>query len=478
MEWVCGPDMGGLDAAPSPAHNAAPASLVAGPSLSVDLYEHAMCAALWARGLVERPATFSLLVRLLPPNRGYLVAAGLDDALGWLERFHFGRSDLDVLANVARFPDGYLDWLAGRSFTGSVRAVPEGSVVFGAEPILEVDAPMGEAQLAETFLLNQVGVETTLATKAARCRHAAAGRAVVDFALRRAHGIDAGMKLARVARIVGLTATSNIAGAARYQLPASGTMAHSFVQAFADQREAFRAFGEIFGAETILLVDTYDTHVGVDDAIAVASELRRRDIDVRGIRLDSGALGPLAHHARVALDAAGLQDLMIFASGGLDEYEIDRLVTTRAPIDGFGVGTALGTASDAPALDTAYKLVAFDGRPVRKTSTRKATLPGAKQIWRRRDWAGDIITLADEEAPSADHEPLLDVVMRDGRRTSAGHRTLAQIHEQFEHQRASMPAAILDLRRPAAYSVELSARLLETTRMVDEQISARGALRS
>lgn len=446
-----------------------PTGAGAGPldPLLVDLYELTMLAAFWREDLVARPATFSLFVRRLPSQRGYLVAAGLDDALGWLERLRFDRSHLDALASLARFPDGFLDWLATLRFTGTVRAVPEGTVVFADEPILEVDAPVGEAQLAESLLLNQISVQTTLATKAARCRDAARGRAVVDFALRRAQGVDAAMKLVRVSRIVGLDGTSNVAGAVRYGLPASGTMAHSFVEAYADETDAFRGFAGTFPQDAVLLVDTYDSRRGVEHAIVVARELREQGVELRGIRIDSGDLAAWARGARQCLDDAGFPGVRIIASGGIDEYAIEELLGAGAPIDGFGVGTALGVSADAPGLDAVYKLVAFDGHPVRKTSEHKATWPGRKQVWRAGDFAGDVLALADEDPPSPEHRALLEEVMHDGRRTRAGRRDLASSRDHFEAEWRRLPASLRALTHPAGYAVDVSTRLLEVTGALD-----------
>jgi nicotinate phosphoribosyltransferase len=274
-------------------------------ALLVDLYELTMVDVYRREDMAHRPATFSLFVRTMPPGRGYLVAAGLDDALRWLEELRFGSEELAAVERLGLFDRAFLDWLGELRFTGSVRAVPEGTAVFAHEPLIEVDGPIAEAQLAETFLLNQFTVQTTLATKAARCRHAATGRAVVDFALRRAQGIDAGMTLARTGPLVGLAATSNVAGADRYGLSASGTMAHSFVQVHADEADAFRAFAGAFGDATVLLVDTYDSHQGIDRAIHVATECRSHGTEIRGVRLDSGDLAALARHARRRLDEAG-----------------------------------------------------------------------------------------------------------------------------------------------------------------------------
>ncbi len=428
--------------------------------LLVDLYELTMVDLYRREGMATKPATFSLFVRSLPLQRGYLVAAGLDDALSWLEGLRYDEPDLAAIERIGIFSLEFLDWLGRLRFSGDVRAVPEGSVVFAHEPILEIEAPLAQAQLAETFLLNQVTLQTTLATKAARCRHAAGGRAVVDFALRRTQGIDAGMKLARICRLVGLAGTSNVAGAERYGVPASGTMAHSFVQAHQDETEAFRTYAQAFGEATVLLVDTYDTIGGVERAIEVALERRQQGSDIRGIRLDSGDLAGLARHARARLDQADLASVQIFASGGLDEHEMYRLIHGEgAPIGGFGVGSALGVSADAPTLDSVYKLVAYDGRPVLKTSTGKAIWPGAKQVWRAPDWSSDTLALADEPPPSPGHLGLLEQVMAQGERTDAGRRTLVEANQRFEHQWGHMPEGLRHLSAPRPHDVEISARL-------------------
>jgi nicotinate phosphoribosyltransferase len=441
------------------------------PALLVDLYELTMADSYRREGMDRRPATFSLFVRSLPPGRGYLVAAGLDNCLAWLEDLAFGDEELAAVDRLGLFDGGFLDWLGGVRFTGSVRAVPEGTVVFPAEPVIEVDAPLAEGQLAETFLLNQVTLQTVVATKAARCRDAAGGRSVVDFSLRRTHGIDAGMKVAKVAGLVGLAGTSNVAGSDRYGVPASGTMAHSFVQAYGDETEAFRAYARAFGDQAVLLVDTYDTGRGVDRAVEVALERRSEGGTIRGIRLDSGDLGALAEDARRRLDDAGLDEVLIFASGGLDEHSVARLVADGAPIDGFGVGSTLGVSADAPTVDTVYKLVAVAGRPVRKTSPGKASWPCPKQVWRSPGWAGDTVAGLDEPAPGPGDRPLLVEVMCDGRRTGAGRVTLADANAHFEDGWAGLPAGVRRLTDPDPYPVRISDRL----RSIAEEIDTREA---
>lgn len=386
--------------------------------LFTDLYQLTMASAYVTDGLAGRAATFSLFVRSLPENCGYLVCGGLEAALDFIEGYRFTDLDLQALSALDRFDGAFLDFLREVSFEGTVRAVPEGRLVFADEPILEVDAPIGVAQLLETFLLNQITTQTTLNSKAARMCYAAADGAVLDFAARRCQGTDAAMKLTRAGAITGLAGTSNVAGGLAYDVPVSGTMAHSYVQAHADEMTAFRTFGALFGEDTVFLVDTYDSEQGIAQALAVAAEMRAADgTEFRGIRLDSGDLSTLAQHARTTMDDAGFEHAEIFASGGLDEYKIAELVASGAPIDGYGVGSALGVSSDAPVLESVYKLVAFDGRGVRKTSTGKQSWPGAKQVWRSADATFDVLATAEEDAPLTGASPLLTEVLRDGVRT-------------------------------------------------------------
>jgi nicotinate phosphoribosyltransferase len=431
-----------------------------GPSrvLMMDLYELTMAQAFWSAGMAELPSTFSLFTRSLPTRRGYLVAAGLEDCLSWLEGFSFGPRELGSLEELGVFPDRFLDWLGGLRFQGDVRAVAEGTVVFPDEPILEVDAPLAVAQMAETYLLNQATLQTTLATKVSRCRQAARGRPLAEFGLRHAQGLDAGMKVARVCRLVGVGATSNVAGALEYGLEVSGTMAHSFVQAHEDEVSALRNLAESLGTRATLLVDTYNAERGIAAAVQVASEMRRRGVEVAAIRLDSGDLDQLSRLARRALDAAGLFTVKVIVTGGLDEYRIDQLTAgpDPAPIDSFGVGSAMVVSADAPLTDTVYKLVSCDGRPVRKTSAGKVTLPGPKQVWRAPEFAGDVLALRDEPAPSEAHRPLLELVMRGGQRTEAGRRSLGESSSHHATQIAGLPADLADLDTPGPFPLRLS----------------------
>jgi len=430
--------------------------------LLTDLYEFTMAAALVADGRGDATATFSLFVRSLPPSRGYLVAAGLQNAVCFLRKWAFDDEALARLRRVAPFDPAFLDWLSEVRFTGRVRAVPEGRLVFANEPLIEIDAPFAAAQLLETILLNLFTFPTAVATKAARCREAAGGRTLVDFALRRAHGADAGMHVARAAAITGFAATSNVAAADRFGLPASGTMAHSFVTAAAGgapagELDAFRSFARHYRGDPVLLVDAWDTAGGIDHAITVARELAGRGRRLAGIRLDSGDVVALARLARERLDAAGLEDVAVFASGGLDEFEIARILAAGAPIDGFGVGTNFATSADAPTLETVYKLVAVDGRPMAKRSTGKATLPGAKQVWRRPGFGGDVLALCDEANPAPGAEPLLEKVDLDAEPGDA--TAVSQARDRFEAEWSQLPPQYRDLTNPTRYEIEVSSRL-------------------
>ena len=378
--------------------------------LVTDLYELSMAVGYLRRGMVG-PATFSLFVRRLPPDRGFVVAAGLADALDHLADFRIGPADLDLAARALDLTRADRAALAALRFTGDVWAVPEGRIVTAGEPLLEVTAPIAEGQLVETAMLNLLTFPSAVASKAARCRIAAPHAQLVDFALRRAHGIDAGMAVARCSAIAGFDATSNVAAARACGLVPAGTMAHSYVQAFETEEAAFRAFAAAFPDRCTLLVDTYDTVRGVETAARVMNEL---DLPpATGIRLDSGDLAELAVRARALLDAAGRPRARIFASGGLDEYRLAALVASGAPIDGFGVGTRMGVSADAPYLDTAYKLVQYGDRPVFKLSPGKASLPGPKQVFRAAGLV-DRIGLRAQTAP-ARSRPLLRPVMVDGR---------------------------------------------------------------
>ena len=439
-------------------------------ALLTDLYQLTMLQAYQAERMHE-PAVFSLFVRRLPERRNYLIACGLNDALRYLETLRFAPDALEYIASLPEFHADFIDWLADFRFTGDVHAVPEGTPLFADEPLLEIVAPLPQAQLIETFVMNQVQHQTLVASKAARVVEAAAGRAVIDFGLRRMHGTDAGLKAARAFHIAGVAGTSNVLAGQRYGIPVRGTMAHSYIQSHDDEAAAFRAFARLYPS-TILLVDTYDTLDGVRRVVELARELGD-DFDVAGIRLDSGDLSSLAIEARRILDDAGLHDVTIFASGSLDEYRIAELLARAAPIDGFGVGTRMGVSSDAPSLDTAYKLTEYAGRGRTKLSPGKDILPGRKQVFRFFDDDGvamhDVIARADERLPAT---PLLRPVMRGGERLPDGDVSLEASRVYAAQQRDRLPARIRALE-PAdpPYEVEVSNAL----RMHHEAVAAEAA---
>jgi nicotinate phosphoribosyltransferase len=439
-----------------------------GLALLTDLYELNMAASYLRRGMTE-PATFSLFVRRLPARWGFLVACGLEGCLDYLEALRFSQEDLDYLRGEQGYPDEVLEAFARFRFTGDVRAVPEGRVVFAEEPLLEVTAPLPEAQLVESYLLNQMTYQTAVASKAARCRLAAPGKTLVDFSFRRVHGTEAALAVARATAIAGFAATSNVEGARTLGLRAAGTMAHSYVAAFSSEAEAFRAFAEDYPDRVVLLVDTYDTRAGVERAIEAANDLAARGGRLVGIRLDSGDLAALASEARAMLDGAGLADVQILASGGLDEDVIDELERQRAPIDAYGVGTKVGVAADAPALDSVYKIVSYAGRPLAKLSAAKATLPGSKQVWRLPGWAGDVVGLRDEPGP-AGAQPLLAPMMESGRRVAGD--DIGEAEERLAADLEDLPPAIRSLDG-GPYEVSASSALRELAANVEQRIRTR-----
>jgi nicotinate phosphoribosyltransferase len=427
-------------------------------ALLTDLYELTMAQSYFDEGVHERPATFSLFTRTLPRGWGYLVAAGLDDVLAYLESLSFDGDDLAYLEETRLFTSRFLGYLAELRFAGDVRAMPEGTLFFAGEPVLELTGPMVQAQLVETVVLQEVHFQSLVAGKAARCVDAAGATPLVDFGLRRTHRAGAGMRAARSSWLAGFDATSNVLAGSVYGIPVAGTMAHSYVESFEDELEAFRAYARAYPDAAILLVDTYDTLAGARRAVTVARELAARGHRLHGVRLDSGGLDELSRAVRSLLDEAGFEDAMIFASGALDEHDVARLRRAGAPIGGFGIGSKLGTSADSPFLDMAYKLVEFDGRPTLKLSGAKATLPGAKQVWRlTRDgaFARDVVGLAGEEPPPAG-EPLLELAMEGGRRRRD--EPLAAIRERCAAQRERLPARHRSLGAEP-YAVELSAAL-------------------
>ncbi len=433
-----------------------------GAALFTDLYEITMAEAYLDEGLTDA-AIFELFFRRLPPTRSYALLAGLEHVLDYLETFAFDDAQIDWLRSLGKFREPFLAQLRHMRFTGEVWAIPEGTIVFGHEPVLQVVAPIAEAQLIETFLINQLHVCTVIASKASRVVDAAQGRVIADFGARRAHGYEAGLELARSAYLAGAASSSNLLACQRYGIPPSGTMAHSFVQAHTDERRAFETFARLYPGTT-LLVDTYDTLGGVRKVVEVA----RAGGEVGAIRLDSGDLDALSREARKILDAAGLQHIRIVASGDLDEYAIEELVAAGAPIDGFGVGTRMSTSVDAATLGFVYKLVEYAGVGRAKLSEHKVLHPGRKQVFRcEKDgvMTHDVIGRFDEEPPG---RPLLVPVFRDGKRLH--HESLETIRARALREREALPRELRSFDPPkASYRVEVSEALERDLAYLREQ---------
>ena len=443
-------------------------------SLLTDQYELAMASSYLGRGMNE-PAVFELFVRHLPHRRRWLLAAGLGPALALVREMEFGEGELAYIRSLG-FGPGFLEYLARFRFSGDIDAMPEGTIVFAGEPLLRVTAPRVEAQLLETLLLNQINFQTMVATKAARIALAAgegtpAGERLVDFSPRRDHGTDAAMKAARAAAIAGASGTSNLAAAMRYGLAPVGTMAHSYVMSFESEEEAFRAFMEDFPGNAVMLVDTYDTVEGVRRAIAAA---RSTGVALAGVRLDSGDLLDLSKKTRALLDEADMTQARIVASGDLEEHQIARLGAAGAPIDSFGVGTDLGTSRDSPVVNGIYKLVAHQiggaWRDVRKRSPEKATVPGAKQVFRESadgKMHGDVIARVEEQLPG---RPLLVPFVRNGRLVRE--ETIEQMSTRAKAELEALPERLRELDGEGeVYPVIYSERCLAALEAADARTS-------
>jgi nicotinate phosphoribosyltransferase len=443
--------------------------------LLTDLYQLNMLQAYRDAGMTAT-AVFEFFIRKLPPGRGFLVAAGLEQVVDFLERAHFGEAELAWLEASGRFNRNLLDDLARWRFTGDVHAMPEGTVFFPNEPILRVTAPLPEAQLIETRIINLLHFQTLIASKAARMVLAAPDKSLIDFGLRRAHGAEAGLMAARASYLAGFTGSATTLAAPRFGVPIFGTMAHSFIQAHDDEESAFLSFARSRPEQTTLLIDTYDTEEGARKVVRLVPRLKEMGAEVRGVRLDSGDLAEHARRVRAIFDEAGLHDITIFASGGLDEELLQRYTADGVPIDGYGIGTSLTTSQDAPALDSAYKLQEYAGVAKRKRSEGKATWPGRKQVWRRREdgtAAGDVLTLEDDRTlPTSELDPLIEPVMRGGRRIGAL-PSLAQAREHAAAELQRLPAALRALEPEASYPVAVSDALRVLARTVDRTVSAR-----
>ncbi len=437
--------------------------------LATDLYEFTMAASYFKLDL-NKKATFSLFMRKPPADRSFFIASGLYEALNILKSFSFSKDELSYLASLNIFPDDFLEFLRGLCFKGDVWAIPEGTVFFPNEPVLEVTAPLIQAQLVETLIINAINLETMIASKAARCVLAAKKRAVIDFSARRTQGIEAGLKVARASYIAGFMATSNCLAGKVFGIPVTGTMAHSFVESFDKEDDAFRAFADLFPKNSVFLVDTYDTIKGTKNAIKVAKEMEEKGKRLIGIRIDSGNLTEMSKKARKLLDEAGLNYVKIFVSGGLDEYKINELLKNNAPIDAFGVGTKMGVSADAPYLNTVYKMVEIGERPVAKLSPRKVTWTGKKQIYRCLDEKGfikrDILGLRDENVKGG--VPLLIPVMEKGE--IIHHENLDTIRARANSELDSLPEELKDIERTSYIEVKPSSKLRELQQQVVKEL--------
>jgi nicotinate phosphoribosyltransferase len=445
--------------------------------LLTDLYQLTMLQAYWQHRM-HGVAVFELFVRTLPAERRFMIFAGLESVLDHLQHARFDEQELAWIDSCERFAPGFSEWLRKLRFSGDVWAMPEGTVFFPGEPVLRVVAPIAEAQLFETRILNLIHLQTLLATKAAHCVLAAGGRDLIDFGLRRAHGAEAGLLAARSAWIGGFAGTATALAAQRFGIPVFGTMAHSFVQAHGDEAAAFTAFAESFPDNAVLLIDTYDTLAAARTVARLAPVLKERGIRIKGVRLDSGDLDMLSRGVRGILDAAGLKDALIFASGNLDEFKVRDLVQANAPITSFGIGTSLTTSSDAPSLDAVYKLQEYDGAATRKRSAGKATWPGRKQVWRTRDeesrvFMRDLVAL---EAEQCEGTPLLQQVMRRGERQGAA-PSLAAARDRCRDQLARLPRRLHSIDPSGGvhrfdYPVYLSAKVRELADEVDQRVAS------
>jgi len=420
--------------------------------LLTDLYELTMMCSYIDNGKTEI-AAFELFTRKLPERRNYLVYAGLEDVINYLMNLRFEKEEIDYLHSLKVFPDWFLDFLKDFEFTGNLYSMDEGTIFFQDEPVLRVEAPIYMAQLLETAVMNQVHISSLIATKASRVYSVSRGKILSDFSLRRTHGMDAGLKVARSCYICGFSSTSNVLAGKIYGIPVVGTVAHSYIMSFETEEESFRAYARTFPDKAVLLVDTYDTVKGVEKAIEVAKELERKGFRLKGVRLDSGNVVELSKETRKMLDENGLDYVKIIVSGGLDEFLIDEILSSGAPVDIFGVGTKVGTSADSPYIDFVYKLVEVGGKSVMKTSTGKRMYPGRKQVFRFDD--RDVIGCHDEELGG---EKLLKPVIVNGRLASRM-PSLMEIRENFMRNLERLPERVKSIYESAAYRVEVSERL-------------------
>lgn len=426
------------------------------PELVIDLYELTMAESFLREGM-SGEATFSLFIRDYPAERAFFVSAGLEHLLEILPGFRFSAESLHYIESLGKFSSGFIEYLHDFRFSGSIRAIPEGRIFFSQEPILEVTAPIVEAQIVETLVLNVIHLEAMLASKAARLMQAASGKGLIDFGMRRTHGIDAAVKSARTSYLTGFLGTSNLLAGKIYDIPVFGTMAHSYVASFHREIDAFCAFARAFPESSVFLIDTYDTLAGARKAVKVAELISGEGKKLLAVRLDSGDLNELSRQVRNILDESGFPEVGIMASGNLDEFKVEVLVEAGAPIDFYAVGTRLGVSADAPYLDIAYKLVEYERRPILKLSSGKKTWIGKKQVYRHYDTEGkmdhDRICLLDSS--DSDGEPLLDLVMKEGKPTRPP-ESLTAIRARFGEEWERLPQKYRAIRPEGYYPVEIS----------------------
>ncbi len=441
-------------------------------ALLTDLYMLTMLQGFFHEGM-EGPATYEFFVRDLPPERGFLLAAGLEQVLEYLETVRFSEQELAWLASTERFDQDFVNYLGRFRFSGDVYAMAEGTVFFPNEPILSVTAPIPQAQFIETRVINLLHFQTLLASKAARCVLVAPGKLLVEFGLRRAHGAEAGLLAARAAYLAGFGGTATVLAGKQYDIPIFGSMAHSFVQAHSTESAAFEAFAHAQPNNVVLLIDTYDTEAAAQKVVELAPRLKAEGIAIKGVRLDSGNLGDHARKVRKILDEGGLSRTNIFSSGNLDEHMLRELLQAGAPIDGFGIGTRLDTSADAPYLDCAYKLVEYAGHPRRKRSEGKATWPGRKQVYRDYDDQGqymqaDVITMEDDVPQGV---PLIQAVMKGGQRLQPA-EPLATSRERAARQLAQLPEHLRALGTTPPFLVTISPALEALARETDREVAS------
>ena len=438
------------------------------PAVLTDLYQLAMLKSYYDQNM-HQTAVFEFYIRHLPAQRNFLMAAGLEQVLEYLENLRFTRQEREWMQQSGNFPKDFVDSLESFRFTGDVDALPEGTVFFGNEPVLRVTAPLPQAQLVESRIINILQMQTLAASKAARMVLTAPGKTLLDFGLRRAHGAEAALFVARASYLAGFHGSATVPAEALYGIPVFGTMAHSYVQTHGDETAAFKNFAHSWPGNTIFLLDTYDTVQAAHKVVALAHELKKENIQVQGVRLDSGDLAELAKQVRSIFDDGGLKETKIFASGNLDEYALEQLISKQAPIDGFGVGTRLAVSEDAPSLECVYKLQEYDGQPQRKRSEGKATWPGIKQVFRTFDGEGklqeDHVALHDE---SLSGEPLLQPAMRQGKRLNPP-ASLEQLRTHAARQLEQLPEALRSLEPAPPYPVHISQKIRDLTEHLDQQ---------